>query len=77
MADASEECGSLGSSFWEKRTMNGAKIEQNSLPKFEQGQSQFGSPALQSGPFYDETIIDIMVYLYDALPPDAFRESSV
>ncbi|MEL7190738.1 MAG: hypothetical protein AAGK17_14395 [Pseudomonadota bacterium] len=56
--------------------MNRAKAEQNSLPEFEQRQSPFGSPALRPGPLYDETIIDIMVYLYDALPPDAFGKSS-
>ncbi|WP_156423904.1 hypothetical protein [Erythrobacter sp. YT30] len=55
--------------------MNGAKIELTSLPGLETSQGLFGSLVQQSGPIYNETIVDIMVYLYDVLPPEAFGKS--
>lgn len=50
--------------------MDGPKIELTSLPGLESGQGLFGSLVQRSGPIYNETIVDIMVYLYDVLPPE-------
>ncbi len=56
--------------------MNRAKIDLTSLPGLESSHGLFGSLVQESGPVYNETIVDIMVYLYDVLPPEAFGRST-
>jgi hypothetical protein len=44
------------------------KIDLASLPGLETAQGLFGSLSQQANAF-DDTIVDIMVYLYEVLPP--------
>jgi len=48
--------------------MNFPKIELDQLPGLEGAQALFGS-VLQAGGQSDDRIVDIMVYLYDIIPP--------
>ena len=50
--------------------MNLPNIDLASLPGLETATGLFGS-ATQSGMVYDDTIVAIMVYVYETLPPDA------
>ncbi len=49
--------------------MNLPKIDLTSLPGLETATGLFGS-ATQAGATYDDTIVVIMVYLYDTMSPE-------
>ena len=49
--------------------MNLPKIDLASLPGLETAQGLFGSAA-QLGATYDDSIVAIMVYIYDTAPPE-------
>lgn len=55
--------------------MSEAKIALASIPGLPSSQGLFGSAFEPSGAIYNETIIDIMVYIYDVIPPEAFRDT--
>ena len=50
--------------------MNIPTIELSSLPGLDVATGVFGSTA-NSAAGYDDTVVAIMVYVYDTLPPDA------
>lgn len=50
--------------------MNVPKIDLSSLPGLDTATGIFGS-ALKSGVTYDDGVVEIMVYVYDNLPPEA------
>lgn len=49
--------------------MRDRKIELSAIPSLPRNQAFFGSLNEPYGPVYDDSIVDIMVYLYDAVPP--------
>jgi hypothetical protein len=52
----------------ETRGIEMPKIDLSSLPGLESAQGLFGSLAQQAASF-DDTIVDIMVFLYETAPP--------
>lgn len=48
--------------------MNLPKIDLNSLPGLDTAQALYGS-VTQMGATYDDTIVAIMVYVYETAPP--------
>ncbi|MDJ0977046.1 MAG: hypothetical protein QNI87_00755 [Erythrobacter sp.] len=46
------------------------KIDISAVPGLENGQGLFGSLQQSSAP-YQDGVVDIMVYVYDVLPPEA------
>ena len=50
--------------------MNLPKIDVPALPGLETAQGLFGSIA-QMSVSYDDRVVDVMVYVYDVLPPEA------
>lgn len=44
------------------------KIDLSSIPGLESAQALFGAVKAQAAS-YDDTIVDIMVYVYDTVPP--------
>jgi hypothetical protein len=51
--------------------MNLPSIDLTAIPGLETAQGLFGS-AMQAGATYDDSIVAIMVYIYDTSPPAAF-----
>ena len=50
--------------------MDFPKIELDHIPALEGAQALFGS-ALQASAALDDRIVDLMVYLYEVMPPEA------
>ncbi len=50
--------------------MSTPNIDITSIPGLETGQGLFGS-IKQGAASYDDSVVDIMVYVYDVLPPEA------
>lgn len=50
--------------------MDGARKALSTLPGLATGQGLFGSLSQNAGPAYGESVVDIMVYIYDVIPPE-------
>lgn len=50
--------------------MSAPKIDLASVPGLESAQGLFGS-LKQTTATYDDRVVDIMVYVYDVMPPEA------
>ena len=50
--------------------MNFPQINLDQIPMLEGAQARFGSVLRAEGPI-DDRIVDIMVYLYEVMPPEA------
>lgn len=49
--------------------MDAPKIDLNAVPGLETAQGLFGSLS-QTTASYDDRIVDLMVYVYDVMPPE-------
>ena len=52
--------------------MNFPKLDLGALPGLDSAQGLFGSIAGGAGATYDDSIVVLMVYIHDTIPPESF-----